>query len=104
VRVLNERIERVLCRVLCERSTPKAAIDPETGEPEEVEPPNEYETENVLSDATMLAAVGVGFTQTEWYNVMLSIKKLGEDPVKLLKTVRCARPRRQGREREGRQQ
>ena len=73
-------------------STPKAPIDPETGEPEEVEAPNEYETENVLSDATMLSAVGVGFTQTEWYNIMLSIKKLGEDPVKLLKTVRKADP------------
>mmetsp|Transcript_18571 Transcript_18571/g.25740 ORF Transcript_18571/g.25740 Transcript_18571/m.25740 type:complete len:486 (+) Transcript_18571:195-1652(+) len=68
--------------------TPEAPIDPETGEPEEVEPPNEFETENILSDAAMFAAVGVGFSQTEWYSIMLTIKNLGEDPIKLLKTVR----------------
>jgi len=67
---------------------PQAPIDPETGEPEEVEPPNEFETENVLADAAMFGAVGVGFTQTEWYNIMLTIKQLGEDPVKLVKTLR----------------
>lgn len=67
---------------------PQAPIDPETGEPEEVEPPNEFETENVLADAAMFGAVGVGFTQTEWYNIMLTIKQLGEDPVKGVKTLR----------------
>jgi radial spoke head protein 4A len=67
---------------------PQAPINPDTGEPEDVEPPNEFETENVLSDAAMFGAVGVGFTQTEWYNIMLSIKQLGEDPVKGVKTLR----------------
>lgn len=52
----------------------------------------QFETENVLADAAMFGAVGVGFTQTEWYNIMLTIKQLGEDPVKLVKTVRSQPP------------
>eukprot|EP00240_Pyramimonas_obovata_P001548 CAMPEP_0118936424 /NCGR_PEP_ID=MMETSP1169-20130426/18887_1 /TAXON_ID=36882 /ORGANISM="Pyramimonas obovata, Strain CCMP722" /LENGTH=460 /DNA_ID=CAMNT_0006879681 /DNA_START=83 /DNA_END=1465 /DNA_ORIENTATION=+ len=69
-------------------NVPEAPIDPETGEPEEVAPANEFETENLLSDAAMYGALGVGFSQTEWYSIMLTVKKLGEDPVKELKTVR----------------
>ena len=48
----------------------------------------QFETENLLSDAAMYGALGVGFSQTEWYSIMLTVKKLGEDPVKELKTVR----------------
>eukprot|EP00959_Pyramimonas_sp_CCMP1952_P224021 4684158-Pyramimonas_sp.AAC.1 len=36
----------------------------------------------------MYGALGVGFSQSEWYSIMLTVKKLGEDPVKELKTVR----------------
>ena len=52
----------------------------------------QFETENVLADAAMFGAVGVGFTQTEWYNIMLTIKQLGEDPVKGVKTVSAPHP------------
>ena len=36
----------------------------------------------------MYGALGVGFSQSEFYSIMLTVKKLGEDPVKELKTVR----------------
>jgi len=67
---------------------PEPPIDPDTGEPEEIAPANEFETENLLADAAMFTSLGVGFSQSEWYSIMLTIKKLGEDPVKELKTVR----------------
>mmetsp|Transcript_9933 Transcript_9933/g.11509 ORF Transcript_9933/g.11509 Transcript_9933/m.11509 type:complete len:456 (+) Transcript_9933:148-1515(+) len=68
--------------------TPEPPINPETGEPEEITPPNEFETENILGDASMYTSCGIGFSMTEWYSIMLTLKKLGEDPVKQLKTVR----------------
>lgn len=69
-------------------STPKPGINPETGEPIEAEPPNAYETENVLADAALYEAVGLGLGKSEMYGVMLALKKLGEDPEKKLATVR----------------
>jgi hypothetical protein len=48
---------------------------------------SQFETENLLADAAMFTSLGVGFSQSEWYSIMLTIKKLGEDPVKELKTV-----------------
>ena len=41
-------------------STPRPTVNLETGEPEEPTPPNDYETENVLADAAMYEAVGLG--------------------------------------------
>lgn len=68
--------------------TPEPPINATTGEPEEVIPPNEYEVDNVLAHAAMFSAVGIGFGTTEWYHIMLSMKRLGEDPVKKLQSIR----------------
>lgn len=69
-------------------SIPKPSVNPETGEPEEAVPPNDFETENVLADAALYEAVGLGLGKSEMYGVMLALKKLGEDPEKKLATVR----------------
>jgi len=61
-------------------STPRPAVNLETGEPEQPTPPNDYETENVLADASMYEAVGMGLPKKEMYGVMLCMKKLGENP------------------------
>ena len=61
-------------------STPRPTVNLETGEPEEPTPPNDYETENVLADAAMYEAVGLGLSKKEMYGVMLCVKKLGENP------------------------
>ena len=61
-------------------STPRPTVNLETGEPEEPTPPNDYETENVLADAAMYEAVGLGLSKKEMYGVMLCAKKLGENP------------------------
>lgn len=61
-------------------STPRPTVNLETGEPEEPTPPNDYETENVLADAAMYEAVGLGLSKKEMYGVMLCMKKLGENP------------------------
>jgi hypothetical protein len=61
-------------------STPRPAVNLETGEPEQPTPPNDYETENVLADAAMYEAVGMGLSKKEMYGVMLCMKKLGENP------------------------
>ena len=69
-------------------STPAPVINEETGEPEEMVPPNDYETENVIADASLYEAVGLGLSKSEMYGIMLALRKLGEDPAKKLKTVR----------------
>jgi len=69
-------------------ATPEPPIDPATGEPQAVDPPNEFETENVFADAALFEAVGVGISRQEMYNVMLAVKQLGEDPVRQVATVR----------------
>ena len=61
-------------------STPRPTVNLDTGEPEEPTPPNDYETENVLQDAAMYEALGMGLPKKEMYGVMLSMKKLGENP------------------------
>lgn len=48
----------------------------------------QYECEDVVSDSNLFEAVGVGIGKQEMYNVMLMIKKLGEDPSKAVATVR----------------
>lgn len=68
--------------------TPSPLIDPETGEPMEATPPNDFETENVVADAAMYDALGLGLSRGEMYGVMLAMKRLGEDPEKKLATVR----------------
>ncbi|DBA92418.1 hypothetical protein WJX77_007770 [Trebouxia sp. C0004] len=63
-------------------------INPETGEPEEAEAPNEYECENVLNDAALMEACGVGLSRSDMYGVMMVCKQLGEDPKLGVATVR----------------
>ena len=67
---------------------PEPPINPETGEAEPVEPPNEFDTEDLLSGAALLESVGCGLGMKEMYNVMLAVKALGEDPVVKVSTVR----------------
>jgi len=67
---------------------PEAPINEETGEPEELPAVNDFETENMVADASLFAAVGAGLGQTEMYKVMMAAKKLGEDAEKELATVR----------------
>jgi len=67
---------------------PENQIDPETGEPREAEAPNEFECEDCWRDAQMFDALGVGLGLDEMYNVMLGVKRLGEDPTKGIATVR----------------
>lgn len=63
-------------------------INPETGEPEEAQPPNEYECENVLADSALLDACGAGLGRQEMYGAMLACKRIGEDPKLGVATVR----------------
>ena len=69
---------------------PKREIDPETGEP--IEPAedllNEFESEDIVGDATMYQAVGLGLSLSEMYGVMLAVKRLGEDPKRNCGSVR----------------
>ncbi|KAL3148750.1 hypothetical protein ABBQ38_014161 [Trebouxia sp. C0009 RCD-2024] len=67
---------------------PELPINPETGEPEEAEAPNEYECENALNDAALMEACGVGLSRTDMYGVMMVCKQLGEDPKLGVATVR----------------
>lgn len=69
-------------------STPKPAIDMESGEPIPPTAPNDYETENILHQASMYEAAGVGLSRSEMYGVMLCLKKLGENPDYNIDTVR----------------
>lgn len=48
----------------------------------------QYECEDVLRDSNLFEAVGVGIGKQEMYNVMLMVKKLGEDPKKGVATIR----------------
>lgn len=50
-------------RALFKNAEPK--INPESGEPMELEPPNEYEGEDVVELATLMEAVGAGLTRSE---------------------------------------
>ena len=40
----------------------------------------QYECENVLNDAALMEACGVGLSRTDMYGVMMVCKQLGEDP------------------------
>ena len=48
----------------------------------------QYECENVLSDAALMEACGVGLSRTDMYGVMMVCKQLGEDPKLGVATVR----------------
>ncbi len=69
---------------------PKREIDPESGEP--IEPTeellNEFESEDIVGDATMYQAVGLGLSLSEMYGVMLAVKRLGEEPKRNCGSVR----------------
>lgn len=69
-------------------STPEPAINAETGEAEEAEPLNEYEAEDLLLDASLYAACGVGLGAGETHRVALALHKLGQDPAKNCASVR----------------
>lgn len=47
----------------------------------------QYECEDILGDAALFDALGVGMRQAEMTNVALAVKKLGEDPHKNVETV-----------------
>lgn len=66
---------------------PEKKIDAE-GNPIELEAPNDFETEDVVSQAAMMEAVGAGLSRQEMYGVAMAIKKLGEDPNIKINTVR----------------
>lgn len=72
----------IICR------SPELPIDPETGEPIEAEPPNEFEAEDILGDGNMFDALGVGLGRAKMQAVMLAAKKLGEDPKRGIASVR----------------
>lgn len=67
---------------------PEPPIDPETGTAMESEPPNEYESDDLLAAAPLFEAVGAGLGKAETVMVALAIKQLGEDPKLKLETVR----------------
>jgi hypothetical protein len=48
----------------------------------------QYECENVLNDAALMEACGVGLSRTDMYGVMTVCKQLGEDPKLGVATVR----------------
>ncbi len=48
----------------------------------------QYECENVLNDAALMEACGVGLSRTDMYGVMMVCKQLGEDPKLGVTTVR----------------
>lgn len=48
----------------------------------------QYECENVLNDAALIEACGVGLSRTDMYGVMMVCKQLGEDPKLGVATVR----------------
>ena len=48
----------------------------------------QYECEDILNDAHLLDALGVGLGKSEMYGVMLAVKQLGEDPKRAVSTVR----------------
>lgn len=50
----------------------------------------QYECEDILGDAALFDALGVGLGRTEMINVALAVKKLGEDPHKNVETVSLA--------------
>mgnify|MGYP007055463432 CR=1 FL=1 len=63
-------------------STPRPTVNLETGEPEEPTPPNDYETENVLADAAMYEAVGLGFVGS-------GIALHGDTGTKCASSIKC---------------
>lgn len=67
---------------------PEPPIDPVTGTAVEVDPPNEYETEDLLAMAPLFEAVGAGLGKVETVMAALAIKQLGEDPKLRVDTVR----------------
>lgn len=47
----------------------------------------QYECEDILGDAALFDALGVGLGRAEMMDVALAVKKLGEDPRKGVATV-----------------
>lgn len=50
--------------------------------------PLQYECENVLNDAALMEACGVGLSRNDMYGVIMLCKQLGEDPKLAVATVR----------------
>jgi hypothetical protein len=57
-------------------------------------PDAQYECEDILGDAALFDALGVGLGRREMMDVALAVKKLGEDPRKAVATVRVLRFKR----------
>ena len=51
-------------------------------------PPPQYECEDMAAQIDMFDALGCGLGRSEMYNIMLAVKKLGEDPKRSVQTVR----------------
>jgi len=56
----------------------KRDVDPETGEAEETEAPNDFAAEDLVHHAHLLELVGAGLSKQEVYGAMMAMKKLGE--------------------------
>ena len=70
-------------------STPKPKVNMSSGEVEDTgNEPADFETENLVADAAMFEAAGVGLSAGEMYGVMLAIKRLGENEDNKVETVR----------------
>ena len=54
-------------------------VDPETGEAEGTDPPNDFEAEDLALHAHLLDSVGCGLGKSECYAAMLALRRLGED-------------------------
>jgi len=70
-------------------STPKPKVNMITGEVEDTgNVPADFETENLVADAAMFEAAGVGLSAGEMYGVMLAIKRLGGNEDNKVDTAR----------------
>lgn len=70
-------------------STPKPKVNMSSGEVEDTgNEPADFETENLVADAAMFEAAGVGLSAGEMYGVMLAIKRLGENEDNKVETAR----------------
>lgn len=48
----------------------------------------QFEADDIIGDAALFDALGVGLGKHEMYNAALAVKKLGEDPKRSVATVR----------------
>jgi len=68
--------------------TPEPEVDPETGAVSEPQPPNIFDTEDLVEASELFASVGVGLGPIEMYHVALAAQRLGENQELQLESVR----------------